>query len=144
MDKANEKYLSLAKQAVEAAAGVGVGNVDYRWIYSQWCHESAGFSSALAESNNNLGGICQAEPNDTPQPDGNQYYIQFDSLEDYARYFGRYLRYFKDSDIDKATTLREYIEALKNSPSGMYFGDDLEAYYSDCAAILDSTDFEED
>lgn len=131
----NKYFVELAKRAAAAAAENEMPNIDWRWIYSQWVHESDNFTSTLAIDNHNLGGVTQAEPNDTPQPDGSCYYINFASYEDYADYFGRYLRGFIDGGVDDATTLAEYITALKNSPSGEYFGDSLENYLSDCERI---------
>lgn len=131
----NDYFYGLAQRASQAAADKGVTNIDPRWIYSQWIHESDNFTSALAIDNHNLGGVTQSEPNDTPQPDGGNYYINFASYEDYADYFGHYLYGFIDGGVDKATTLEEYITALKNSPSGEYFGDSLENYLSDTQRI---------
>ncbi len=135
----NDYFYGLAQQAAEAAKDYGITNIDPKWIYSQWVHETNAFTSDLQASNHNLGGLTQENTNDTPQPDGGFYYINFDTFEDYAKYFGHYLRYFTDSGIDKATTLAEYITALKNSPSGAYFGDSLENYLTDCQAIYNTT-----
>lgn len=131
----NDYFSELSKKASEAAASIGITNIDARWIYAQWVHESNNFTSDLAIDNHNLGGVTQTEENDTPQPDGNCYYINFPTYEDYADYFGRYLHGFIDSNIDQSTTLEEYITALKNSPSGEYFGDSLENYVTDCQRI---------
>jgi hypothetical protein len=131
----NQYFYDLAQQAVESAKIKDINNIDQRWIYSQWVHESDNFTSALAIDNHNLGGVTQSEPNDTPQPDGSCYYINFTTYEDYATYFGKYLHGFIDSEVDQATTLEEYITALKNSPSGEYFGDSLENYLTDCKRI---------
>lgn len=131
----NDYFYGLSKVAVQAATEKGLTNIDHNWIYSQWVHESDNFTSELAVDNHNLGGVTQSEPNDTPQPDGGNYYINFASYEDYATYFGHYLHGFIDGGVDKATTLEEYITALKNSPSGEYFGDSLENYLSDCQRI---------
>lgn len=128
----NDYFYNLAQSAVESAASKGITNIDPKWVYSQWVHESDNFTSQLALENRNLGGLTQTTPNDSPQPDGSFWYIIFDSYEDYADYFGKYLRYFTDSGIDQATTMIEYIEALKNSPSGAYFGDSLENYIAGC------------
>lgn len=129
----NDYFYNLAKVASTTAWNKkGLYNIDGRWIYCQWQHESENFQSDLAKSNHNLGGVTQEEPNDTPQPDGNFYYMNFDSFEDYADYFGRYLGYYVENGIDQATTLRQYITALKD---GKYFGDDLETYLADCEAI---------
>ena len=131
----NDYFYKLAKRSAQAAADKGVLNVDPRWIYAQWIHESNDFTSALAVDNHNLGGVTQSEPNDTPQPDGGNYYINFASYEDYADYFGHYLHGFIDGGVDRAQTLEQYITALKNSPSGEYFGDSLENYVTDCQRI---------
>lgn len=133
----NKYFYGLAEDAAQAAADRGVTNIDPRWIYAQWYHESNGFTSALATNNHNLGGLTQEEVNDTPQPDGGNYYINFGSFEEYAMYFGHYLRGYIDGGVDQATTLAEYITALKNSPSGEYFGDDLDDYLADCQRIYD-------
>jgi len=133
--KMNDYFYELAQRAVEVAVSKGMSNIDPSWIYSQWIHESDSFTSQLAIENHNLGGLTQETPNDSPQPDGTYYYINFDSYESYADYFGRYLHYFIDGGVDKATTLEEYITALKNSPSGAYFGDSLENYVTDCQRI---------
>lgn len=131
----NSYFYALSQRAAQAAADKGLTNIDPRWVYAQWVHESNSFTSALAVDNHNLGGLTQSTPNDTPQPDGNYYYINFASYEDYADYFGRYLHGFIDGGVDQATTLEEYITALKISPSGEYFGDSLENYLSDCERI---------
>jgi len=135
----NEYFYGLAQRAAQAATDKGLINIDHRWIYVQWVHESDNFTSTLAVDNHNLGGVTQSEPNDTPQPDGGNYYINFPSCEDYADYFGHYLHGFIDGGIDQATTLEQYIVALKNSPSGEYFGDSLENYLTDCQRIYDET-----
>jgi len=131
----NDYFYQLATVATEAAISKEITNLDPRWIYSQWVHESDNFTSQLAIGNHNLGGLTQEEPNDSPQPDGSYYYINFDSYESYADYFGSYLHYFIDGGVDQATTLEEYITALKNSPSGAYFGDSLENYVNNCQRI---------
>lgn len=133
----NEYFYDLAKQAALAAANAGLLNLDPRWIYAQWCHETAGFTSAMCVDYKNLGGLTQVAPNDTPQPDGDYYYMQFDTYEEYAAYFGRYLKGFIDGGIDQASTLEEYITALKDSPSGAYFGDSLENYLTNCQQIYE-------
>lgn len=133
----NDYFYSIAERAACVAADNGLPNIDPRWVYSQWAHETAGFASELMQSNYNLGGLCQLEANDTPQPDGAQYYIQFPSFERYADYFGRYLTGYVDGGIDQASTLAEYVTALKISPSGAYFGDTLENYLAGCEAVYE-------
>lgn len=131
----NEYFYSLAQRATQVATDNGLSNIDARWIYSQWTHETEEYTSDMCVDYKNLGGLTQLTPNDTPQPDGAYWYMQFETYEDYADYFGKYLRGFIDGGIDQATTLEEYVTALKNSPSGAYFGDSLENYLSNCERI---------
>ena len=115
----NERYFALAQQAA-AIAGLPA-----EFVYSQWVHETGNFTSDLCTQYNNLGGLTQAEPNDLPQPDGNCYYMQFNSPEAYADYFGRYLRLYREDGIYEAATIPEYAAALYR---GGYFGDTVENY----------------
>jgi hypothetical protein len=128
-----DKYFyDLAKQAA-AIANEGFGDIiKPEWIYCQWCHETGGFDSKLAIEYHNLGGLTQVTPNDTPQPDGDYYYKQFDSYEAYAEYFGKYLRYYEEDGLYDATCIDDYIVALKH---GGYFGDTLENYLSSVKGI---------
>ena len=135
-----EYFYYLAEQAAEFAKERGVYNIDPKWIYSQWHHETGGFESELQASNHNLAGLTTDEPNDTPQPDGNMYYMNFNTFEDYARYFGHYLGYYKEDGIHEATTLYEYVKALKH---GGYFGDSLDNYFNGCNNVLQNTEFPE-
>jgi hypothetical protein len=130
----NDYFYELAKKSAEIANHVGNGddNIKAEWVYSQWSHETADFTSELMESNHNLGGLCQEEPNDTPQPDGNQYYINFPSYEAYASYFGHYLRYYREDGIYEAQSLEDYVAALHH---GEYFGDTLENYLAGCQRV---------
>jgi hypothetical protein len=138
MENVNEYFYGIAQIAAQSAAeNKGLTNIDPRWVYCQFAHETGRFTSDLQASNHNLGGLTQTTPNSTPQPDGNCYYINFDSFEDYGIYLGKYLAGFVDGGIDQATNLEEYITALKNSPSGAYFGDSLENYINGCQAVWD-------
>ena len=98
-----------------------LSGVDAKILYSQFSHETAGFTSELCVKYNNLGGITQTEPNELPQPDGSYYYKEFDSPEAFAVYFGRYLGYYPGPK----NTIEEYATVLKE---GGYFGDTLENY----------------
>jgi hypothetical protein len=138
MDDNQKYFLGIAQQAADAAKDYDITNVDFRWLYCQFQHESGNFTSTLTIENHNIGGLTQETPNDSPQPDGNFWYCKFNTYEEYATYFGHYLRYFKDSGVDKASTLEEYIRALKDSPSGAYFGDSFDNYYSDCQSIYNT------
>jgi hypothetical protein len=124
----NEYFYNLAKTSARI-----VGEpIKPEWIYCQWVHESANFASELAQSNHNLGGLCQKTPNDTPQPDGNEYYINFATYEDYADYFGRYLRLYDGDGIYDCQSIDDYITVLHN---GGYFTDSLENYLADVKSI---------
>ncbi len=131
--KVNNDFFELAQRAAEKANSYeGGGNIDPKWIYSQWAHETANFTSALTAANHNLGGLCQTEPNDTPQPDGDQYYIQFPNFEAYADYFGWYLSQYREDGIYLARCLDDYVRALKH---GRYFGDTIENYLANTTEI---------
>jgi len=131
----NEYFYGVAERASQAASQYGL-TIDSRWIYCQWCHETDYFTSELQASNHNLGGLTQYSPNNPPQPDGNMYYMNFDTFEDYADYFGMYLSFYKVDGIAEATTLEEYIVALKR---GGYFGDTLENYLTRTKEIFAET-----
>lgn len=101
----NEYFYELAKRAAE------ISRLPAKWIYAQWYHETGGFTSALCVDYNNFGGITQVTPNDLPQPDGSLYYMEFNSPEDYAEYFGHYLALYEEDGIYEATNIQEYAEA---------------------------------
>ncbi len=115
----NQYYWELAQRAAAIAV------LPAEWIYSQWVHETGNFTSELCTHYNNLGGVTQEQPNDTPQPDGNCYYMQFVTPEAYANYFGWYLSRYAEDGIYGATSIAEYAASLKR---GGYFGDTLENY----------------
>ena len=115
------KYLDCAKIASD------ISGVDQEILFAQWSHETAGFTSELCVTYNNLGGLTQEKKNDLPQPDGRYYYMKFDSPEDYATYFGKYLGYYPG---DKST-IEKYATVLKE---GGYFGDTLENYIAGMTA----------
>jgi len=119
-----DRYWECAKIASN------LSGVDARILYSQWFHETAGFTSALCVDYNNLGGITQTEPNDIPQPDGSFYYMQFNCPESYAIYFGKYLRYYPGPK----NTIEEYATVLKD---GGYFGDTLGNYIAGMTAAYE-------
>lgn len=95
------------------------------WVYTQMAHETNNFTSTLCTVHHNLAGLTQLIPNDLPQPDGDLYYMQFNSYKDCARYFGHYLKLYSCDGIYQATDLESYVTALKN---GGYFGDSIENY----------------
>ena len=115
----NELYWEAAKESAR------ISGLNAEFIYSQWVHETNGFASDLCVQYNNLGGVTQTSVNNTPQPDGQYYYMQFESVEEYAEYFGRYLRLYEENGIYDATDIESYAAALKD---GGYFGDTLENY----------------
>lgn len=123
-----QKYWELAQRS---AAKIGI---PAEWVYSQWTHESANFTSDLAKECFNFGGLTQEEDNGNKQPDGSFYYMVFDTPEDYADYFGRYItKYFPTAA--RADSLEAYIVALKFGEEYAYFGDDLENYLEDTKRI---------
>ena len=121
----NEYYWGLAQQAAS------ISGLPAEFVYSQWVHETGGFTSDMCTQYNNLGGVTQAEPNDTPQPDGNCYYMQFATPEDYADYFAWYLTQYAEDGIYQAQSIAEYAAALQH---GGYFGDTLENYIAGMTA----------
>lgn len=130
-------FYSLAEKSAEIANGYTEEEpIKPEWIYCQFYHETAGFSSELCTTYHNLGGITQDTPNGLDQPDGSLWYRVFDSYEDYAEYFGKYLHYYEEDGIYEANTLEEYVEALK---SGGYFGDTLENYIAGCEAAYEES-----
>ena len=133
----NDYFYGLAVQAANIANSyVENGHIDPKWIYCQWVHETDDFTSDLCIDYKNLGGLTQTTPNDTPQPDGSFWYMQFDSYEDYAEYFGKYLHYYEEDGIYDTNTLEEYAAALKN---GGYFGDTLENYIAGCTTAYEES-----
>ncbi len=134
----NERMMECANIAAD------ICGVPAERIYSQWAHESTNvtpgdpdhgkpFCSDLAREQNNFGGLTQEEENDTPQPDGRFYYMKFASPEEYARYFGRYIKkYFPLAAASK--TMPEYTYNLKHQPDPdtgeeyAYYGDSEENY----------------
>ena len=121
----NELYWEAAKESAR------ISGLNAEFIYSQWVHETNGFTSDLCVEYNNLGGVTQTSVNNTPQPDGQYYYMQFESVDEYAEYFGRYLRLYEENGIYDATDIESYAAALKD---GGYFGDTLENYVAGMTA----------
>lgn len=111
----------LAKQ-VSAKTGIKA-----ELIYAQWWHESAGFTSRLARENYNFGGVTQEEPNgeENKQPDGNNYYMVFDSPQSWADYYSRYIMHPDFSEARKAENTEAFAWGLK---SGDYYTDDVDNY----------------
>lgn len=95
------------------------------WIYAQLAHETNGGTSDLAVNYNNFAGLTQTQDNGLAQPDGSNYYMSFESQEDFADYFADYLNLYEGDGLFSATNLQEYASALK---SGGYFGDSVENY----------------
>ena len=124
----NQYYWSLAQRCAAKCS------LPAAWIYAQWVHETGGFTSALCTKYNNLGGVTQEEPNNTPQPDGNCYYMQFVPPEAYADYFAWYLSQYDADGIYQAQSIAECATALKN---GGYFGDTLENYIAGMTAAYE-------
>lgn len=94
-------------------------------IYAQLSHETGGFTSELATKYHNYGGVTQTTPNGLDQPDGSNYYMNFDSDESFVDYMAGYLYKYKENGLFNAYDARSYANALKQ---GGYFGDDVENY----------------
>ena len=126
----NDYFWKLAQRSAE------ISTLPAEWIYCQWAHETAGFTSELCVDYHNLGGITTANPNEVElelgQPDGSLWYKVFTSYEAYAEYFGNYLTLYEEDGIYEATNIQEYAEALKH---GKYFGDTVENYVNGMMAI---------
>lgn len=103
-------------------------NIPWYWIYAQWLHETDNFTSYVCTAFNNFSGLKQFRDNNTPldtrSPEGDNYQY-FDSPESYAEYFAFYLTLYRENGLFEATTVEEYVKALKD---GGYFGDTLENY----------------
>lgn len=133
-------YYELAERTAQVAnADLGTNNIDPRWIYAQWQHETGNFTSQLTTENNNFGGITQTEPNgeENRLKGTNLYFKIFDSPEDYAEYCGHYLAKFADTGIGEATNVDEYLTALYN---GHYFTPEDNkdnAYFDGVHSLLD-------
>lgn len=100
-------------------------NLSPSLIYAQLSHETGGFTSELATKHHNYGGVTQTTPNGLDQPDGSNYYMNFDSDEDFVNYMAGYLYKYKENGLFNAYDARSYANALKQ---GGYFGDDVENY----------------
>ena len=133
-------YYELAERTAQVAnADLNTNNIDPRYVYAQWQHETGHFTSRLAIENNNFGGITQKEPNgeENRLPGTDLYFKIFDSPEDYAEYCGHYLAKFADTGIGEATNLDEYLTALYN---GHYFTPEDNkdnAYFNGVHALYD-------
>lgn len=127
-----EVYTALIKTYypyAEISAGIAGYPIQPLWIFQQWKHETANFTSDLCRNYYNLGGLTQSSNNGLPQPDGDMFYMQFVDLHDFARYFGYYLRLYADDGLYSAFTLQDYLLVLKN---GGYYGDTYENYLKGC------------
>ena len=117
-------------EAAQVAAGISGAKAEL--LYAQFAHETGNFTSELCREYNNLAGVTQVEPNDLPQPDGQFYYMKFDDLSHWARYFGKFIRLF-DGAVE-AQTIEEYATALKNEG---YYGDTLDNYIEGMKSAYD-------
>lgn len=133
-------YFELAEHAAQVAnEDLGTNNIDPRYIYAQWQHESGNFTSQMATENNNFAGVTQVEPNgeENKMTNSNLYAMMFDTPEDFADYFGHYIAKYAENGIGEASNLDEYLAALQN---GGYFTDDDNSgghYYSGVHAYYD-------
>ena len=117
-------------EAAQVAAGISGAKAEL--LYAQFAHETGNFTSELCREYNNCAGVTQVEPNDLPQPDGQYYYMKFDDLSHWARYFGKFIRLF-DGAVE-AKDIIEYATCLKE---GGYYGDTLENYIDGMQSAYD-------
>ncbi len=106
------------------------------YVYRQWAHESAYFSSQLARENNNFGGLTQVEWNgdDNKQPDGNNYYREFNNFHEYAEaYVKDFIDLYKGKE--QVHDLASFAHFLKEN--GYYGADE-----SDYLAAMENVDME--
>jgi len=104
------------------------------FAFGQWYHESGGFGSQLARENYNFGGMTQSTPNgaENKQPDGSNYYMQFDSPEQWGEYYAKYINKLDNPDaVKKATNVAEFAQALKNEG---YYGASVGEYINGVSA----------
>jgi Mannosyl-glycoprotein endo-beta-N-acetylglucosaminidase len=125
----NDYFYQLA---INAAAKAG-SPIKPEWIYAQFAHETGEFTSDMCIQYHNLGGLTQTTENDTPQPDGAYWYMQFGSFEEYADYFGRYLTFYREDGLFDSQNIEDYVTALKR---GKYFGDSLENYLAGVKRVM--------
>lgn len=115
-------------------------NLSPSLIYAQLSHETGGFTSELATKYHNYGGVTQTTPNGLDQPDGSNYYMNFDSDEDFVNYMAGYLYKYKENGLFNAYDARSYATALKQ---GGYFGDDVNNYAAGMENAIGTASFGE-
>lgn len=111
-------------------------NVPPEVIMAQWAWESSHYQSQLALENNNLSGLTQTEPNgeDNKQPDGSNDYMQFGSIQEFAKAYVNFIKTNDASAVGKQD-VASYVTELKNNG---YFTDDLGKYINGVQSIYDS------
>lgn len=119
---------SIAQQAAQAAQYVSEKTgIPANLIFAQWKLESGNFSSQLTKENLNLGGLTQTTPNgeDNKQPDGNNYYKKYGSVQEYADdYINSFIKYYKFDPADIKSP-EAFAKLLKDNG---YYGASLESY----------------
>lgn len=96
-------------------------------IYRQWAYEAGeDFDSPNARHNNNFGGLTQVEPNgeENKQPDGNNYYRHFNSVQEYAdAYVDDFIKY--RPELNGVKTVEDFAQIMKDTG---YYGNTVENY----------------
>lgn len=113
-------------------------NLSPSLIHAHLAHETGNFSSELAMKHHNYGGLTQVAPNDLKQPDGDNYYMDFASDEDFANYMAGYYHKYKENGLFNANDARSFAEALKQ---GGYYGDTVENYTAGMESFLGTPSF---
>lgn len=130
----------IAKRTVETLQTNYGKSLPTSWIYAQLAHETDGGQSELAKNYNNFAGLTQLEDNGLPQPDGSNFYMSFNSPEDFADYFAGYLNKYTENGLFNATDIKGYVTALKQ---GGYFGDDVDNYVNGMNNWIGSAGFDD-
>lgn len=112
-----------------AQISANVSGVSPEFIKAQWRHETNDFSNWGSKVANNFGGMKQFKPqpswfnDDAQSPEGDNYQV-FNSPQEYAEYFGNYIKKYVPG-AQEAKTPEEYAIALKNMG---YYGAPVEEY----------------
>ena len=125
----DEKMWALANWTGEKT------NINPKFLYAQWYHESKHFQSELAQYYN-FGGITGSNDAAMKQPDGDCNYMPFNGPEDFASYDAWYLN--RCDGVSGNSDLRGFTDALK---ANGYYGDDPTRYYEACKRAMDTINF---
>lgn len=119
------EVIILTKQEL-AQISAEISGIPAEWILAQWKHETGNFTNWGATEAHNFAGLKKFRDNqpdwfdgDATSPEGDEYQV-FENDEDFAQYFGRYLKMYEPDGLLESKTIREYAESLRR---GGYYGD---------------------